>query len=267
MKPARTLKSCTSLLLAFLLGAIAFATSVAAGEPGDVVFSELMWMGSESSSADEWIELYNRGSSAQDLSGWTITQTGKDGEEAVMLQLSGGTIAPGKAFLISNYNAARSQISVDPDVVATAVALPNSKLLLRLYNGDPEAGGDLIDSADDGTGAPLAGDNKQKAAMVRVEFDTDGSLENAWATATEASGWDDGSSELGTPGSIPERLMTLSTGETGETESTDTGPTETDMEDTGSGESEEPIPTAVQGSSWGVVKQRVLLPFPASELD
>ncbi|MCY3760770.1 MAG: lamin tail domain-containing protein [Gemmatimonadetes bacterium] len=264
MKPARNLSSCTSLLLAFLLGAIAFDTSVAAGEPGDVVFSELMWMGSESSSADEWIELYNRGSSAKDLSGWTITQTGKDGEEAVMLRLSEGRIAPGAAFLISNYNAARSQISVDPDVVATSVALPNSKLLLRLYSGDPEAGGNLIDTADDGSGAPLAGDNKQKAAMVRVEFDTDGSQEQAWATATEASGWDDGSSELGTPGSIPERLMRLSTGETGEP--ADTGPKKTDMEDTGSGESEEPIPTAVQGSSWGVVKQRVL-PLAATELD
>ena len=111
-----------------------------------------------------------------------------------------------------------------------------------------------------------AGDNKIKAAMVRVEFDTDGSMKQAWATATEASGWDDGSSELGTPGSIPERLMTLSTGETGETESTDSGPTETDMEETGSGESEEPIPTAVQGRSWGVVKLRVL-PLAALELD
>ena len=256
MKPARTIPKCASLLLAFLL-APTFSTSANAAKPGDVVFSELMWMGSESSSADEWIELYNRGSSAKDLSGWTVTQTGKDGEETVMLQLSEGSIAPGAAFLISNYNAARSQISVDPDVVATAVALPNSKLLLRLYDGDPEAGGNLIDTADDGSGAPLAGDNKQKAAMVRVEFDTDGSQEQAWATATEASGWDDGSSELGTPGSIPERLMTLSTEETGETESTDTGPTETDMEETGSGESEEPIPTAVEGSSWGVVKQRV----------
>lgn len=264
MKTARAISKCTNLLLVFLLSAAAFSPSVSAGEPGDVVFSELMWMGSESSSADEWIELYNRGSSAKDLSGWTITQTGKDGEETVMLQLSEGTVAPGAPFLISNYNEARSQISVDPDVVATSVALPNSKLLLRLYNGDPEAGGDLIDTADDGSGAPLAGDNKQKAAMVRVEFDTDGSQEHAWATATEASGWDDGSSELGTPGSIPERLMTLPTGETGG--STDTGPTETDMEDTGSDESEEPIPTAVQGSSWGVVKQRVL-PLAAWELD
>ena len=256
MKTVRAVSKRTSLLLAFLLSAAAFATSAAAAEPGDVVFSELMWMGSEASSADEWIELYNRGSAAKDLSGWTITQTGKEGEEKVMLQLS-GSIAPGAAFLISNYNAARSQISVDPDVVATAVALPNTKLLLRLYDGDPEAGGNLVDSADDGTGAPLAGDNKQKAAMVRVEFDTDGTLKQAWETATEASGWDDGSSELGTPGSIPERLRTVSTGGTGDSESTDAGPAETDMEDSGSGESEEAIPTSVEGSSWGVVKQRV----------
>ena len=254
MKPARTILRCTSLLLAFLLGAAPFSTPVAAAEPGDVVFSELMWMGSESSSADEWIELYNRGSSARDLSGWVITQTGKDGEETVMLQLGEGSIAPGAAFLIANYGATRSQISVEPDVVATAVALPNSKLQLRLYDGDPGAGGNLVDSADDGSGAPLAGDNKQKAAMVRVEFETDGSLEQAWATATEASGWDDGSVELGTPGSIPERLMTLSTGGTGESESTETGTGPEGEESTESGES---TPTAVEGSSWGVVKFRI----------
>ena len=256
MKSARTISKCASLLLAFLLAAT-FSTSATAAEPGDVVFSELMWMGSESSSADEWIELYNRGSSARDLSGWVITQTGKDGEETVMLQLSEGTIAPGTAFLISNYNAARSQVSVEPDVVATAVALPNTKLLLRLYDGDPGAAGNLVDSADDGTGAPLAGDNKQKAAMVRVEFDTDGAMEQAWETATEASGWDDGSNELGTPGSIPERLMTLPTGETGESESTETG---TGPEGEESGEF---TPTAVEGSSWGLVKLRVFPPAAA----
>ena len=256
MKPARTVSKCARLLLAFLLAAT-FSPPATAAEPGDVVFSELMWMGSESSSADEWIELYNRGSSAKDLSGWVITQTGKDGEETVMLQLGEGSIAPGAAFLISNYNASRSQISVEPDVVATAVALPNSKLLLRLYDGDPEAGGNLIDSADDGTGAPLAGDNKLKAAMVRVDFATDGSMEQAWETATEASGWDDGSSELGTPGRIPERLMTLPAGETG-TESTETG---TGPEGEESAESGESTPTAaVEGSSWGVVKKRVLPP-------
>ena len=254
MSHARTLSMYTSLLLAFLVAAAPFSTPVAAGTPGEVVFSELMWMGSEASSADEWIELYNRGSSARDLSGWTITQTGNDGEETVMLQLSEGSIAPGEAFLIANYNAARSQISVEPDVVATAVALPNSKLQLRLYDGDPGAGGNLVDSADDGSGAPLAGDNKQKAAMVRVEFGTDGSLEQAWATATEASGWDDGSVELGTPGSIPERLMSMSTGGTGESESTETG---TGPEGGESSETGEATPTAVEGSSWGVVKFRI----------
>ena len=32
-----------------------------------VVFSEIMWMGSSASSADEWIALYNAGGSPQNL--------------------------------------------------------------------------------------------------------------------------------------------------------------------------------------------------------
>ena len=35
---------------------------------------ELMWSGSSGSSADEWIEFYNRSSATIDLSGWTLTR-------------------------------------------------------------------------------------------------------------------------------------------------------------------------------------------------
>ena len=49
-------------VLAALLFLISLAPppAVEAQDPGPVVFSERMWMGSEASSADEWIELYNR---------------------------------------------------------------------------------------------------------------------------------------------------------------------------------------------------------------
>ncbi len=52
-----------------------------------------MWMGSEASSADEWIELYNPGDREINLSGWTITRATDDGE-SIMLRLE-GTVAPG----------------------------------------------------------------------------------------------------------------------------------------------------------------------------
>ena len=56
----------------------------------------------------------------------------------------------------------------------------------------------------------MAGDGKLKQAMVRVDFQMDGTRSEAWVTAVEADGWRQGASELGTPGSIPVRLMPTS---------------------------------------------------------
>ena len=58
-----------------------------------VVFSEIMWMGSSVSSADEWIELYNAGDTPQDLSQWTLTRLTSEGEQ-VMLVIDSGQINP-----------------------------------------------------------------------------------------------------------------------------------------------------------------------------
>ena len=197
------------LVVAILTALLAHSpncSQAAKARPARVVFSELMWTGSSASSADEWVELVNLGADSADLSGWTITRLGREGEQ-VMLQLESGTTAPGETFLIANYGPgdSRSMLATDADLVTKAVSLPNTKLQLRLYAGSPESGA-VMDVADDGRGAPLAGDVKAKAAMVRVLFGTDGTSKAAWQTANTASGWDDGAGELGTPGSIPEHL-------------------------------------------------------------
>ncbi len=194
-----------SLLTMATLTAVA---PILAQTPGIVVFSELMWSGSSASSADEWIELYNRGTEPVDLSGWTITR-GDAEDEAVMVLIPPAVISPGGVFLIANYDADddRSQLESAPDLVDAAVSLPNSRLRLRLYDDDPAAG-QLIDEADDGSGAPFAGlGGDSKASMVRVSLDMVGTLPDAWSTAEEAVGWDAGAIELGTPGSIPGQLQ------------------------------------------------------------
>ena len=185
----------------------ALATSLSA-QPGPIVISELMWPGSTASTADEWIELYNPSDAAVDLAGWTLTYRSGD-EDKVMIVLDVAEILPGQTFLIANYAAEhkKSLLAVEPQRVDSAVSLPNTKLLLHLYNGDPQAGGQLIDVADDGRGVPFAGDSASKSAMVRIAFDQPGDQPESWATATEQSGWDAGASELGTPGSIPAYLL------------------------------------------------------------
>ena len=185
----------------------ALATSLSA-QAGPVVISELMWTGSTASTADEWIELYNSSGATVDLAGWTLTYRSGD-EDKLMIVLDAAEILPGQTFLIANYAAdhKNSLLAAQPQRVDAAVSLPNTKLLLHLYDGDPQAGGQLIDVADDGRGAPFAGDSASKSAMVRIAFDQPGNQSESWATATEQSGWDAGASELGTPGSIPAYLL------------------------------------------------------------
>jgi hypothetical protein len=179
---------------------LALTAAAQAAEPGDVVFSELMWMGSSGSTSDEWIELYNRGDASIDLSGWTIARLTGD-EVRSMLVIPEGRIPANETFLISNYPAddERSRLQSLPQLVDTALSLPNSKLQLFLYNGAPPSA-QLIDVADDGKGAPMGGDNDLKRSMVRMHIDRDGSIRESWATADQSSGWDPDSTERGTPG-------------------------------------------------------------------
>ncbi|MBD04538.1 MAG: hypothetical protein CME24_09360 [Gemmatimonadetes bacterium] len=121
-----------SVLLWALSASVISLQAVDAQEPGPIVFSEIMWMGSGASSADEWIELYNRGDRAIDLSGWTITRAASDGSEQAMVTIEEGSVEPGQTFLIANYAADsdRSHLATPVHYVSTAVALPNNQTLV-----------------------------------------------------------------------------------------------------------------------------------------
>ena len=68
-----------------------------------IIISELLWSGSDLSSADEWIELANTGSGTVSLSGWTLTRM-SNGNETPMLTLPAeSSVESGGYFLIGNY--------------------------------------------------------------------------------------------------------------------------------------------------------------------
>lgn len=169
-----------------------------------VVINELLWMGSSVSSADEWLELRNTTDTAIDLSNWQVTKK-SGGAEMPMLTIPNGKSIPAQGyFLISNYTngSASSTLNVVPDYVTTDVALSNSALQIKLYDASHQ----LIDTADDGVGNPLAGayDSSKKvyASMERNPVPGDGSLAQNWHTASRAVGFKSGGVELGTPGSL-----------------------------------------------------------------
>ena len=143
------------------------------------------------------------------------------------------SIASGQTLLIANYTAdhEKSRLATEPQFVSTSISLPNSKLLLQLYDNNPTNGGQLIDSVDDGQGAPFAGSTTPQQAMVRIAFGQPGHRSTSSATATMRSGWDPNATEIGTPGSIPSYLLI----------------DKEDMDQTG-------IDTLIEPTNWGHLK-------------
>lgn len=185
------------LLLGIIL--MLFPSSVFA----QVVISEVMWPGSDLSTSDEWLEIANSSYQSVDLSGWTITYLKSTGAEGVDATFNAGTIInPGQYLIVGSKHEGDSRLAREPDVYASGLSLPNTKLSLKLKN----ASGTIIDQVDDGIGIPFAGANPSgtgaKASMERIDLLASGSLETNWRTATTSEGFDAASHVFGTPGFI-----------------------------------------------------------------
>ncbi len=165
-----------------------------------VVINEVMWMGSDLSTADEWIELYNPDHVEIDLSGYTITSLKSTGQESVMVTFpSGSVIAPNEYIILSNKDQHSSRLAIDPFLVTTSISLPNTKLLIKLFDQSSL----LIDTVDDAVGNPFAGLNPSggvKASMERIDPLGSGIDASNWSSAIEIINMDGGANVLATPG-------------------------------------------------------------------
>lgn len=174
--------------------------SLHATVPPLVVISEVLWSGTDLSASDEWVEIIAVDEPAS-MSGWTLTTLNTSGVETIVIRFPASAVAqPGVSIIVSRFAAEQSRLAGAPDFVTSAMSLPNTKLLLRLRDG----GGTVIDMADDGVGAPLAGENSStlRASMERVDLRSPGSLPSNWQTSTVSRGFDDGATAVfGTPGS------------------------------------------------------------------
>jgi hypothetical protein len=152
-----------------------------------VLINELAWAGTEASSSDEWIELYNPGSDLVDLLGWRLTD---GGDVEIDLQ---GMIPPNGYFLLERTDDATIS-DIPADQIYTG-ALKNSGERVRLLDSQ----GALVDSANmDGGGWP-AGDRETRASMERRPGED---LRANWTTFTGYHGCGrdaDGTKIAGTP--------------------------------------------------------------------
>lgn len=169
---------------------------------GSVVINELMWMGTSTSTYDEWVELRNMTGEAIDLTGWVIENAGESGTPNVTLS---GTISANGYFLLANYADTSSAIKdgVVPNQVSASISFAEGGEQLRLKKADST----LIDSTPNGVWPAGEKTDTIKHSMERYDPPGDGSLGASWHTCTneacnDGTYWDaaDGYN-YGTPGS------------------------------------------------------------------
>lgn len=179
----------------------------------NAVISEVAWMGTLDSSADEWIELYNPTSTTIDLTNWTLKLLNDSKQETAAVSLN-GTIDSAQYYLLAKH--ADDIKDGNGNNVTPNVILPSSFTMgntsgsrtLALY----DSSGTLVDTANYNGGAWPAGSSSENCgfgSMERINASLRDSDTN-WVTNTADYTWNrydsrgNGSTNYrirGTPGS------------------------------------------------------------------
>src|SRR3989338_7652206 len=147
------------LILVLVLAFFFFKFNLAQAE---VVINEIAWMGTSVSANNEWLELYNTGSSSVNLAGWVLKAT--SGTPTITLS---GTIPANGFYLLERTND-DTVLGITADNIYTG-ALSNSGAIMVLNN----ASGAEIDRVDGSNnwqigGSQTIGDNTTKQTAQRT---------------------------------------------------------------------------------------------------
>ncbi|MBU1018781.1 MAG: lamin tail domain-containing protein [Patescibacteria group bacterium] len=183
------MKKALSMLILFVMLAPNLQIQEAkAASALDIVINEIAWAGSLDASGDEYLELYNNTGSSIDLTGWQLL------DDESPTELSGVVPANGY-FLIEGSEDAVSTITAD---LILGLSFANSGDTLELQD-DLGNTIDIVNSA--GSDWP-AGDNTTKASMERVSGALQGDDNFLSCQTGNGNQSSDGSSILGTPGTL-----------------------------------------------------------------
>ena len=141
-----------------------------------IAINEIAWMGSEVSTNNEWMELFNLTDQTVDLSGWQLTSA--DGTPAILLSTS---ISAHDFYLLERTDD-DSVPGVSADQIYTG-ALGNSGEHMYLYDGSGNIADEVDCMAD-----WFAGDNNTKQTMQRKDPLSSGNDANNWQTSQDSGG-------------------------------------------------------------------------------
>ncbi|MCL6642197.1 MAG: lamin tail domain-containing protein [Candidatus Bipolaricaulota bacterium] len=147
-------------VLLLLLGPI----SPSSVTPGDVVISEVAWMGTAANSAHEWIELYNNTTQAINLNGWRIVSLTDNSPNFTISSANCSNLTiPAKGFFLLERTSNSTVSDIAADCIYTgALSDTGEALALR----DPS--NNTIDTANGDGGAWPAGTTSPRATMERI---------------------------------------------------------------------------------------------------
>jgi len=186
-----------------------------------VVINEIMWMGGDISSSDEWIEIKNLDDITVDVSNWTIEGLGSGSPGTITIPAGTDAIPVDGYLLISNFAVDDSSCIIVDDIATTSnvvvvvdsgVSLLNSGEQLVLKDG----AGRILDQANI-AGSWHAGNESSKFSMERAESGTGSGQWEYHGPGTDAAVWhtatttravdlvygDPGSESLVTAGATP----------------------------------------------------------------
>lgn len=173
----------------------------AAGAPSqpNVVLNELMWMGSNASSSDEWIELYNPGPSAVVISGWSLTHAATGGANLVIP--ASQQITAGGYYLISNFakGNASTILNVNPDLVTTSVALSNTCQTIQLLDTTSTIVDQMGCNGVSYFAGVNAGAGSPNRSLERKTSLLDGTLASSWQSSIQQVGLTAGAIDQASP--------------------------------------------------------------------
>lgn len=159
----------------YVLGTLLHAVPSYAASGGEVVINEINWMGSASSTTEEWIELYNTTNQQIDLSNWKIID-----DDSSEYLISSGVIEAKGYFLISTKPSVEG-VSADS---VNSLSLANAGDKLALTNNL----GNVVDIVNSAGQAWFAGDNTLKLTMAKVDSLADGDDPGNWMDSLQVGG-------------------------------------------------------------------------------
>jgi hypothetical protein len=185
------------ILTVFLAGGVLAVPAARSASP-DVVVSQVFAGGGNAGApyANDFVELFNRGSSAVDVSGWTVQYASASGSTWQVTALT-GSIAPGRHYLVGLASAAAVGAALPtPDATGTTnLAVSGGKVAIvrdatALTCGATAGSCSAVASVADLVGYGTAADHEGTAAAPAIDNTTAAIRASGGCTDTDANATD-----------------------------------------------------------------------------